>query len=64
MTISRSKDNHLTVEEWDEMIALKNAMNYNISQVHPDKMELFTAFFVQSLDGKGDVPLSKLSQTP
>jgi hypothetical protein len=54
MTYSRDTKNDLTSEERSEMFALKNAMNYDITQVHPDKMELFTSFFVQSLEGKGD----------
>ena len=54
MTRSRTTKDDLTTEEWDEMVAIKNAIDYNITQVHPDKMELFTALFVQSLEGKGD----------
>lgn len=54
MTRIRTNQKELTTEEWNEMIALKNAMDYDISQVHPDKMELFTAFLVQTLEGKGD----------
>jgi hypothetical protein len=29
-------------QEWDEMVALKNAISYNPATVHPDKMEKFT----------------------
>lgn len=54
MTHSRIAKEDLTTEEWNEMVAIKNAINYDISQVHPEKMELFTALFVQSLEGKGD----------
>jgi len=46
----------MTQEEWDEMVALKNAINYSPAQVHPDKMEEFTRLFVQTLGGKGDPP--------
>lgn len=54
MTHSRTANQDLTQEEWNELIALKDAINYNPSQVSPDKMELFTALLVQSLEGKGD----------
>jgi hypothetical protein len=39
----------LSQEEWNEMSALKDAINYNPSQVHPDKMERFTELFVRSV---------------
>ena len=44
----------LSTEEWNELVALKEAINYNPSQVCPQKMEEFTALFVRSLYGKGD----------
>lgn len=46
----------MTQEEWDEMVAIKNAINDYPASVHPDKMEEFTRLFVQSLGGKGDPP--------
>ena len=58
MTHSRTTNQDLTNDEWNELIALKDAINYNPSQVSPDKMELFTALLVQSLEGKGDSPLN------
>lgn len=54
MTLPNTNETKLTEEEWNELVALKNAINYNPSQVHPDKMELFTALLVKSLEGKGD----------
>jgi len=54
MTHSRSTEKDLTIEEWNEMIALKDAININPATVHPDKMELFTSSLVKSLEGKGD----------
>ena len=54
MTLSRPKTEDLSKEDWDEMVALKNAINDNPATVCPEKMELFTAFLVQSLEGKGD----------
>jgi hypothetical protein len=44
----------LTTEEWNELVALKNAINYNPASVHPKKMELFTELLVRSWEGKGD----------
>ena len=54
MTHSRTAQTDLTNEEWNELIALKDAINNNPAAIHPDKMELFTALLVKSLEGKGD----------
>jgi len=54
MTFSRNTKKDLTTAEWNELVALKNAINENPAAVHPEKMEMFTAFLVQSLEGKGD----------
>lgn len=40
--------------DWEELVALKDAISYNPASVHPDKMEKFTELFVQSLVGKGN----------
>lgn len=53
MTLPKENRGHLTDDEWKEMTALKNAMNYNISQVVPEKMETFTEYLVRSLREKG-----------
>jgi hypothetical protein len=42
----------LSDEEWNELVALKNAINYNPASVHPRKMELFTELLVRSWEGK------------
>jgi len=55
MTLSRSLKSDLTKDEWNELIALKNAINHSPSTVHPTKMELFTSLFVKTLEGKGNV---------
>jgi hypothetical protein len=47
------KSNTLTQDEWKEMVDLKNAINHDISQVHPSKMEAFTEYLVRSLQEKG-----------
>lgn len=52
----------MTEKEWDELNALKNAINYNPASVHPDKMELFTTLFVKSLSYVNNVPINKPSQ--
>lgn len=45
----------LTKEEWEELIALKKAIDYNPASVHWDKMERFGTLMVKSLAGKGDL---------
>jgi len=54
MTISRTSTEELTTEEWEELNALREAINLDPHQVHPSKMEKFTELFVRSLEGKGD----------
>lgn len=48
MTYSPNNDQQLTDEEWNEMNALKRAINMNPASVHPDKMEIFTQLLVRS----------------
>ena len=54
MTLSRTGTEYLTTEEWNELNALKLAINYDPHTVSPDKMEKFTELMVRSLEGKGD----------
>lgn len=54
MTHSKTLSPDLTDEEWNELVALKDAINDNPATVHPDKMELFTALLVRTLEGKSD----------
>jgi hypothetical protein len=62
MTLSRTSTEELTKEEWEELNALREAINLDPHQVHPSKMEKFTELFVRSLEGKSDsVPVLKLS---
>jgi hypothetical protein len=49
MTYSKASNSNLTQEEWNELVALKNAINTNPAAVHPEKMELFTELLVRSL---------------
>ena len=53
MTFSKKNNRELTQTEWNEMVALKNAIDYDISQVHPEKMEEFTEYLVRSLKERG-----------
>lgn len=53
MTFARQSDSNLNDDEWKEMEALKNAMNYNVSQVHPDKMEKFTEYLIRTMRQMG-----------
>ena len=59
MSFSRTGTKDLTDEEWNELVALKNAINQNPASVHPEKMELFTELLVRSLEGKCDPPTPK-----
>jgi hypothetical protein len=53
MTYQTKRDIKLTDTEYDEMVALKNAIDYNISTVIPDEMEAFTEYLVRSLRERG-----------
>jgi len=62
MTLARTGSADLTIEEWNELVALKDAINYDPASVHYDKMERFTELMVRSLEGKGDgVPVKKVA---
>jgi hypothetical protein len=47
MTLSRTAST-LTTEEWNELNALRKAINHDPSQVSPEKMEIFTDLLVRS----------------
>ena len=53
MTFSNKTNTQLTDAEYNEMIALKNAIDYDISTVIPDEMEAFTEYLVRSLKERG-----------
>jgi hypothetical protein len=53
MTYQTKRDIKLTDTEYNEMVALKNAIDYNISTVAPDEMEAFTDYLVRSLRERG-----------
>jgi hypothetical protein len=50
----KTRSMELNQEEWDELVALKEAINYNPASVHYDRMERFTELLVKTLEGKGD----------
>jgi len=52
MTLAKTGPETLSQEEWNELVALKDAINQNPAAVHPDKMELFTKLLVKSWDAK------------
>lgn len=53
MTLSSGKQDKLTDSEWQEMYALKRAINDLPQSVVPEKMEEFTEYLVRSLKEKG-----------
>jgi hypothetical protein len=59
MSLYSNRSENLTADEWNELVALKDAINHNPAAVHPEKMELFTELLVRSLEGKCDPPEPK-----
>jgi hypothetical protein len=54
MTILKTNIDPLTETEWEELFALKKAINENPASVHPSKQEKFTELFVKSLSYVGN----------
>lgn len=54
MTLAKTGTEYLSIDEWNELNALKEAINYDPSTVTPEKMEKFSELLVRSLLGKGD----------
>ena len=52
MSDTNSPNTHLSDDEWEELVVLKNLINQNPASVHPDKMELFTGLLVRSWNEK------------
>lgn len=59
MTLPKTSVEILTTEEWDELVALKDAITYAPQTVSAEKMEKFTELMVRSLEGKCDPPPPK-----
>jgi hypothetical protein len=53
MTLPAKNTDKLTDSEFNEMVALKNAINQMPQAVAPEKMEAFTEYLVRSLREKG-----------
>lgn len=60
MTLAKTGSSELTVEEWDELNALRQAINQNPAAVIPNQQERFTELFVRSLQGKGDIQIHEV----
>lgn len=59
MTHPKSKNTQLSSEEYNELIALKDAITYSPHTVSAEKMELFSELMVRSLGDKFDPPPPK-----
>jgi len=59
MTLPKTSNNVLTDEEWNELVALKEAITYAPQTVSAEKMEKFAELMVRSLEGKCDPPAPK-----
>ena len=52
MTLAKTGSELLTKEEWNELVALKEAITYAPQTVSAEKMEKFAELMVRSLEGK------------
>ena len=59
MTLPKTSSTTLTEEEWDELVALKDAITYAPQSVSAERMEKFTELMVRSLEGKCADPTPK-----
>ena len=59
MTLAKTGTETLTQEEWNELVALKEAISYAPQTVSAEKMEKFAELMVRSLEGKCDPPAPK-----
>ena len=59
MTLAKTGTEVLTQEEWNELVALKEAISYAPQTVSAEKMEKFAELMVRSLEGKCDPPPPK-----
>jgi hypothetical protein len=53
MTVLKTTIDLLTKSEWEELVALKKAINDDPASVHYEKMERFTELMVRSLQERG-----------
>lgn len=59
MTLAKTGPETLTQEEWNELVALKEAISYAPQTVSAEKMEKFAELMVRTLEGKCDPPAPK-----
>jgi hypothetical protein len=59
MTLPKTSNETLTSEEWDELMALKEAITYRPASVSAQKMEKFAELMVRTLEGKCEAPPPK-----
>lgn len=59
MTLAKTGSDDLSTEEWNELVALKDAISYAPQTVSAEKMEKFAELMVRSLEGKCDPPAPK-----
>jgi hypothetical protein len=52
MTLPKTSAASLSKEEWNELVALKEAITYAPQTVSAQKMEKFAELMVRSLEGK------------
>jgi hypothetical protein len=52
MTLAKTGNSNLTQEEWNELVALKEAITWCPQTVSAHKMEKFAELMVRSLEGK------------
>jgi hypothetical protein len=53
MTLTKTVTGALSTEEWEELVALKKALNEDPASVHFEKMERFSDLMVRSLQERG-----------
>jgi hypothetical protein len=54
MTLAKTGTEVLSTDEWNELVALKDAITYAPQTVSAQKMEKFAELMVRTLEGKGD----------
>lgn len=59
MTFFTTRTETLSKEEYDELVALKNAINLNPASVVPSHMERFTELLVRSWESDDEIVASK-----
>jgi len=60
MTLPKASTTNLTDDEWNELVALKDAITYYPQTVSAAKMEKFAELMVRTLEGKSDsLPIPK-----